>query len=378
MAVASTFSIQQISKQDENYRYHFIGSIDAHAANALESLTAVQAGAYVLLDFSQVERVNSMGLSLLLKLFEEWEHKKIRVEVQRLNRMVNMLFKITGLGRFINSKEKDISTVVNGAVVNPEPPRHAEAKIAPAVVHTPHDKLNFIATLQSGQQLTGWYLLNTYLQRKLSRAIHFEQSSNTPDSNLTDLLFAKPFEACEMIRKHGFIPILKPIADADEVVILTRVDDTRSLKDLEGLTVSIATEGSFVYLLGRFLCDENGIDSAKFIFDVAGNEIKALQALIRGKSDLMFMLKKTYQGLSSFSRNNVKKIDESETDFASHLFCIAPHLQDKVEELMAVLTNMPNDKQGQQILQDIQFQGWSKPEADELKMLQMVYGRYIV
>jgi anti-anti-sigma factor len=376
MLMTNTFRIQEASKQGDNYRYNFIGSIDAHAAQILESLSSVQSGANVLLDFSQVERVNSMGLSLLLKLFEEWEHRKIKVEVQRLNRMVNMLFKITGLGRFISTAGKDSNPVADMPAVNPEPPRHAEHKAPTAPAHDPHDKLNFIATLQSGQQLTGWYLLNTYLQRKLNRAIHFEQAANTPDSNLTDLLFAKPFEACEMIKNHGFIPILKPIAEADEVVILTRIDDTRSLKDLEGLTVSVATEGSFVYLLGRFLCDENGIDSSKFIFDIAGNEIKALQTLIRHKCDLTFMLKKTFQGLSSFSRNNIQKIDESETDFASHLFCVAPHLQNNIEELVDVLTAMIDDNQGQQILKDIQCQGWSKPETGELNMLQMVYSRY--
>lgn len=374
MLMSNSFNIQEIATQDDQYRYHFIGSIDAHAATALQSLSSVRSGASVLLDFSQVERVNSMGLSLLLKLFEEWEHRKIRVEVQRLSRMTNMLFKITGLGRFISSTSKEPPTASTTPTINPEPPRYAEHK--PAAIHIPHDKLNFVATLQSGRQLTGWYLLNTYLQRKLNRAIHFEQAANTPDGNMTDLLFAKPFEACEMIKHHGFIPILKPIAEADEIVILTRVDDTRSLQELAGLTVSVASEGSFVYLLGRFLCDENGVDSSKFTFDIAGNEIKALQSLIRGKCDLAFMLKKTFQGLSSFSRSNVQKLDESETDFASHLFCISPQLQDNVDELITVFINMTDDNQGQQILADIQIDGWNKPEIGELHMLQMVYNRY--
>lgn len=193
---------------------------------------------------------------------------------------------------------------------------------------------------------------------------------------MTDLLFAKPFEACEMIKKYHFIPILKPIAEADEVVLLIREDDHRNLQDLEGLSVSVASEGSFVYLLGRFLCDENGVNSDKFIFDFVGNEIKALQSLIRGKCDLTFMLKKTFLGLSSFSRSNVKKLDESVTDFASHLFCIAPHLKENCEELLQVLTTMTDDPQGQQILKDIQFEGWNKPETAELNMLQMVYNRY--
>jgi ABC-type phosphate/phosphonate transport system substrate-binding protein len=192
------------------------------------------------------------------------------------------------------------------------------------------------------------------------------------------LLFAKPFEACLMMKQYGFIPLARPIADADEVVILTRSDDTRSLSDYEGVSVGTATKDSFVYLLGRFLCDENGLDSAKFVFDFSGNEIKALQTLIRKKCDLVFMLKKTYEGLSSFSKNNVRKLDESQTDFACHFFCVAPHLQEQGEALVEVLLEMAQEEQGEKILQDIQIQGWTRPEEGELKMLQMVCNRYVV
>jgi anti-anti-sigma factor len=373
MSMTHTFTIQEISGKD--YHYNFTGSIDAHAAAVLESLSALPSEVYVLLDFSGVERVNSMGLSLLLKLFEDWERKKIRVEVQHLNRMVNMLFKITGLGRFVKSDAQSPETAVGSTRVSPEAPRHTDHKIS--TITSARDKLNFVASLQSGQQLTGWYLLNTYLQRRLKKAIHFEQSMGLPDGNTTDLLFAKPFEACLMIKQHGFIPVMRPIAEADEVVILTRADETRSLKDYEGVAVGTATKDSFVYQLGRFLCDENELDSKNFTFDFAGNEIKALQTLIRKKCDLVFMLKKTYEGLSSFSRNNVRKLDESQTDFACHLFCVAPHLKEEAEALIDVLMGMKNDVQGQQILTDVQIQGWNKPEPGELQMLQMVYDRYV-
>jgi anti-anti-sigma factor len=372
--MTNTLTIKTSVNDNTHYRYDLVGSIDAHANTVLDALTQVPASGHVLLDFSKVERVNSMGLSLLLKIFEQWEQQKIHIEVQHLDRMVSMLFKITGLGRFIKTDGKAPEAGATG--LNPEPPRHIDAKtVAPAAV-VAHDKLNFVASLQSGQQLTGWYLLNTYLQRRMKKAIHFEQAVDTPNPNTTDLLFARPFEAALMISQHGFIPVLRPVSEADEVVILVRADDTRVLADYAKASVGTATEDSFVYLLGRFLCDENGLDSAQLNFDFSGNEIKALQTLIRKKTDLLFMLKKTYDGLSSFSRNNVRKLDESQTDFACHLFCVAPHLKDQGAELTEILMDMAKDDQGQQILQDIQFEGWNKPEAGELQMLQMVYDRY--
>lgn len=370
----TTFTIQAVTGKD--YHYDFIGSIDASCAAILENMDNIPPESHVLLDFSKVERVNSMGLSLLLKLFEDWERNRIRVEVRNLNRMINMLFKITGLGRFVVSSGQ-ANDNTGTTTVNPEPPRHADHDTHQTSKTSTSDKLNFVASLQSGQQLTGWYLLNTYLQRRLTRAIHFEQVVETPDANNTDLLFAKPFEACLMIKKHGFVPVMRPIAEVDEVVILTRADDDRALTDYATATVGTASQDSFVYLLGRFLCDENGLDSAKFNFDFSGNEIKALQSLLRKKCDLLFMLKKTYDGLSAFSRSNVRKLDESVTDFACHLLCIAPHLKADSQGLIDVLNDMSNDEQGKEILKDIQMEGWQKPEAGELQMLQMVYDRYI-
>ncbi len=378
MALSSTFSFQKKNNGDS---LHFVlaGSIDANADSVLQTLTGqVTANSDVLLDFSQVGRVNSMGLSLLLQVFEEWERQRVRIQVQNLDRMVSMLFKITGLGRFIKADGNNVE--VTGAVPNAAgASRDAAVKAATGPVA--HDKLNFVANLQSGQQLTGWYLLNTYLQRRLKKAIHFEQATDAVKAGTTDLLFARPFEACHMMAAHGFIPMMRPVHEADEVVILTRSDDTRALSDYAGTTVATASQNSFVYLLGRFLCDDQGLDSGHLTFDFCGNEIKALQSLLREKCELLFMLKKTYDGLSSFSRNSIRKLDESQTDFAYHLFCVSPYLKDSLENsdtlLTTVLTGMTEDEQGKAILREIQINGWVKPEQGELKMLEMVYNRYL-
>jgi anti-anti-sigma factor len=382
MAISDSLTIQKISDNDNTYCFDFIGSVDAHAATALESLNTIPQKSKVVLDFKQIERVNSMGLSLLLKIFEEWEGKSISVEVQNLNRMVSMLFKITGLGRFV----KNDGTQANGTgakPINPQAPIHADAKkvLSPGTAGKLGDKnkLNFVASLQTGQQLTGWYLLNTYLQRRMQRAIHFEQSQDVVNEATTDLLFAKPFEACAMIKRRGFVPLMRPVAEADEVVILTRADDERtSLSQFAGVSVVTASECSFVYLLGRFLCDESGLDSSKFEFTFSGNEIKSLQMLLKKKVDLLFMLKKTYEGLASFSRNSVRKLDESSTDFAFHLFSISPQLETEGKLLTQILQEMENDDNGKEILKDIEFQGWCPVEEGELNMLKMVFNRYVV
>jgi anti-anti-sigma factor len=377
MAISDSLTIEKTADTDHRYQFDCIGSIDVHAGAALESLKVIPEKSSVLLNFKQIERVNSMGLSLLLKVFEDWESKEITVEIQNLNRMVSMLFKITGLGRFVKI-DGNPSAANASRQISPQAPAHADKKtiLTPPALGV-KNKLNFIASLQSGQQLTGWYLLNTYLQRRMQRAIHFEQAQETINETSTDLLFAKPFEAYSLIKRRGFIPLMRPLAEADEVVILTRADDNRALADFATASVVTASQDSFVYLLGRFLCDENGLDSSKFEFSFSGNEIKSLQMLLKKKVDLLFMLKKTYQGLASFSRNSVRKIDESNTDFAFHIFSISPQLAEEGKVLAQILAEMATDDTGKEILKDIEFQGWCAVEEGELNMLKRVFERYV-
>jgi anti-anti-sigma factor len=389
MSLANSLIITPLGGEDGAYAYSFAGSIDAHSNCVLDDLALLPENARVSLDFQKVERVNSMGLSLLLKLFEQWERRGIRVEVSNLNRMVGMLFKITGLGRFVKAYGSTDAPERRQADVPAEPERRKpELVIATAAQAQPtageadaprhHGRLNFIASMQTGAQLSGWYLLNTYLQRRLQHAIHLEQLPAGHDitNENVDLLFAKPFEACAMISRRDYIPLLRPVGEADEVVIVMRADDGRALKDLSAPQVVTASQGSFVYLLGRFLCDESELDSSTFQYAFAGNEIKALQMLLKGQADLLFMLKKTYYGLSGLTRKSTRVADESDTQFAFHLFCIHTRVAELRGPLVDVLTGMSADEQGRGVLKDIQIEGWCAPEDGEVRMLRDIYQRY--
>jgi len=383
MTLADSLIINPLSAEPGVFAYDFAGSIDAHSGPVLDTLSSLPENSFISLDFKRVERVNSMGLSLLLKLFEQWEKRGIKVEVANLNRMVGMLFKITGLGRFVKGGEaaqaagKAQPAIVSSvaAPAHPAPPRHA-GETPPPSSH--HGRLSFIASMQTGAQLSGWYLLNTYLQRRLQHAIHLEQLPAGHDitHETVDLLFAKPFEACAMIARRDYIPLLRPVGEADEVVLVMRAEDDRPLASLASPHVVTASQGSFVYLLGRFLCDENGLDSSSFQYSFGGNEIKALQMLLKGQADMLFMLKKTYHGLSGLTRKSTRVVDESDTHFAFHLFCIHTRVAELRGPLTKVLMDMATDEQGKGVLKDIQLEGWCPPEEGEINMLLEIFRRY--
>ncbi len=375
MSTVNSLIIEEIERRELNFRFRCSGFIDTHAEPAFAIFNDIPQGASIELDFTRVERVNSMGLSLLLKLFETFERNNIEISVSHLNRMIGMLFKITGLGRFVQGVADDISGTRLITPKAPETQPASEPASDMAQEAGRADKWNFTANLQTGAQLSGWFLLNTHLQRRLQKVIHFEPTRDHTQ-NMPDLVFTTPFATCALIKK-GFTPLVRPEGEADEVIIACHAEDTRALSHFHNANVATASADSFVYLLGRFLCDEQGLASNQFNFLFSGNEIKGLQMVLRKQAELWLVLKKTYEGLSSLSRKQLRVLDTSDTQFAFHSFSIAPHLQADCDPLMQVLLAMHDDQQGIKILNDLQIRSWCKPEPGELAMLQQVYRRYV-
>ncbi|MEI6707525.1 MAG: PhnD/SsuA/transferrin family substrate-binding protein [Methylococcales bacterium] len=366
----------QASTQVLAQQFTLIGTIDIEAIASLEALYVLPANCVAELDFALVQRVNSMGLAQLLKLFEHWQKQAISIKVTNVNRMIGVLFKMTGLTRFLSDAQSSTS-------VTQIPETKAVNATSVAVVNSASSdgKLKLWVNAQNNYQVNGWYFFNTYLQRHTGREIHLElvhgamNEQNTKIEQM-DIVFTKPFEATRLLMEKQFCPLLHPINQTDEVTLLVRADDTRQkISDFHGGKVITATADSFVYLLGRFLLEEDS--ATHFDYTFSGHDIKALQMLLKGHADILFMASEAYQGLSSLTRNMLRKIDHSETGFAFHLLCAAPHCVDIGHAITEVLLNMGQDSQGRQVLADLGLEGWCKPKQDEINMLAMLFNRYV-
>lgn len=365
---------QDISRFDLN------GSVDVDAGPILSVLGAVNDGGRLILDFTRVQRVNSMGLAQLLKVFEELKSRKVRIEVQNMNRMVNMLFKMTGMDRFLGEgaakAAPESMRAPAAAAPDPDP-------TMPAAENT-GERLNFMVSLQSSQQLSGWYFMNTYLQRQLGRPIRFEPvhgslgQSGTMLKGNPDIVFAKPFDACALMQQRGFVPLLRPKAMVDEICIASRANDPRqSLADFKSARVVVAASSdSFIYLLGRFLLDESGVDSSGLEFVFAGTEVKATRMLIEEKADMLIMLSEAYRNLSGLVRSMTRLLDETDSCYAFPLLCCSPQLKSLHAGLKQVFCGMEDDPRGRLVLQDTLLTGWVDPMEDEIRMLLMLFNRY--
>jgi hypothetical protein len=106
--------------------------------------------------------------------------------------------------------------------------------------------------------------------------------------------------------QKAFRPLLHPLDQSDAVTLLVRADDVRRQPgEFRGGKVVTAAPDNFVYLLGRFLLAESGIISKDLDYHFSGHEIKALQTLLKGGADLLFMLSETYRGLSGLTRDEI-------------------------------------------------------------------------
>jgi ABC-type phosphate/phosphonate transport system substrate-binding protein len=230
--------------------------------------------------------------------------------------------------------------------------------------------------------MNGWYFFNTYLQRRLGQEVHLELTHGAVGEarvggEQMDIVFTKPFEATRLILQHGFQGLIRPVDQSDEVTLLVRAEDTRhELTEFQGGKIVTAAQENFVYLLGRFLLEESESSLQDMDYLFSGHDIKALQMLLKGSADILFMLSDTYKGLSGLTRKMLREIDQSETAFAFHLFCVAPQCAELGERLAEILLDMSRDSQGRQILADLGIESWCKPTDDELDMLFMLFKRY--
>jgi ABC-type phosphate/phosphonate transport system substrate-binding protein len=242
-------------------------------------------------------------------------------------------------------------------------------------------RLSFQVCAQSIHQMNGWFFCNNYLQRKLEHnlRINVAPPAQTFDveAHEAHLMFVKPFEACHLVRRRGYRALARPLDEADEVVVVARTSDTRRhWEDFAGARVATALPSSFVYLLGRYLCDESGLDSARLSIDFTGNEIKGLMQLLRGRVDLLFMPHKTYRELSDLSRRDTRVLEASQTRFAYPLLCVSPEAGPIGAPLLDVLTGMAGDPAGAGVLKELGVRGWAPVAPEEMDMLTLLYDRY--
>ena len=226
----------------------------------------------------------------------------------------------------------------------------------------------------TAKNLAGWFLINTYLQRRLGVAMRFDPFDNfnvereAVLSGGYDLVYANPFSALKYARHRGFTPVARPVGVFDETLLVAR-RGAGLPADREPLVIASATDKLIVHFLGLTLLERLQVPMARCRFDMAGNHLKAAQAVLEGRADAGFVFNETWAGMSASNRDALEVVARTESRMASHGFCVGPALADRIDEVRAVLCGMHEDPSGKAVLDDLRFSGFEPMDLAALEQL---------
>lgn len=225
----------------------------------------------------------------------------------------------------------------------------------------------------TAKNFAGWFLLNTYLQRRLGISMHFEPSENFNAEREAvlaggaDFVYANPFSAYRFYRERGFVPVAKPIEINDETLLVARADSR--LDPSQRLTIASATDKLIVHFLGLTLVDQIGWPVRNMQYEFVGNHLKVVQAVVNAKADAGFVFNETWAGLSPSTREALQVLAQSHSRRAWHCFCVAPELAHRLDDIRQVLCAMQDDPAGKRVLEDLKFRGFEPLEPHALEGL---------
>ncbi len=204
----------------------------------------------------------------------------------------------------------------------------------------------------------GWAFLNTYLQRHLACRLQFEPQ----DSFLFEreevlrggvqLVYANPYSAVVFAREAGFVPVAKPVGIHDETYLVVRADAPAPAVGVRPVIAS-ATDKLIVHALGLSLLPEIGVLETGVDFLFTQNHLSAAKAVIDGAAQFGFVFNETWDGMSDFTRAQLRIVQRTAQSLAFHCFMAGGALADRAGEIGDVLCGLSSDPTGADILAEL-------------------------
>ncbi len=231
----------------------------------------------------------------------------------------------------------------------------------------------------TAKHVVEWFQFNTYLQRKLDCAIHFEPRDSfileqtAVLSGGHQIVYANPLSACTYIQELEFIPVARPIGLYDETILVGRAGV--GIPEKRPLAIASASGEIITHTLGLSLLDRLKVAHEDCAFSFVDTHLKSIHAVLRGQADLAFVFNDTWHSLSEGARKELEVIAETDEQLAFHCFLIAPEWAERKDAIQAILVGMQDDPKGQAILASLDIPGFEPLSEDAMDTLQtlMVY-----
>ncbi len=224
-------------------------------------------------------------------------------------------------------------------------------------------------------QLAGWHIFNTWLQRQLETDIHFETFDNFEQqrraiaNDQVDIIYANPYDASFLVREKGFVPVATP-QKPDEAKVIVRTDDpVQNVEELQPGCKIAQTDDPDISMMGMMLLEPANLDGNNTVSLSQPNYIQVAKALIQGEADLGFFLAEAFDSLSTLVKDQLRPLVTSDIQLVSHALLLGPRLASRSAELSRKLADMNNDAQGDNLLQSLGFRAWVPMEEEEMEFM---------
>lgn len=226
------------------------------------------------------------------------------------------------------------------------------------------------------KHMSGWFIFNTWLQKSLGEAIHFEPYENFEsqrqaiEAGSIDLIYANPYDASMLVREKGFVAVARPCGKADEALIAVRADSpVRAVEDLKpGARIS-TTDDPDVHMMCMIMIEPADLKRDNVALRSRDNYVIVAKDLIKGQADAGFFLAEMFGDLSEVIRKQLRVLVRSQIHVVHHMFLVAPHLAGRSTEITALLEGMGNAPAGRRILADIGIPGWERAEREDVEFM---------
>lgn len=224
--------------------------------------------------------------------------------------------------------------------------------------------------------IAGWQIFNTWLQRTLSEAIHFEmydsfeQQREAIQNDKVDLIYANPYDAAILVRDKGFTAIAKPTGKSDEAIIVVNADSPiKSVEDLHVGTKIATTDDPDVHVMGMIMLEPADLNMSNVEITQCDSYVLVAKQLLRGTSDVGFFLEEAYRDLSSMIREQMHSLVTSQIQIIQHVLLVGPELANRTDELLSVLESMTDNDKGQGVLDSLGIQSWEHLEQEDVEFM---------
>ncbi|RVU31045.1 phosphate/phosphite/phosphonate ABC transporter substrate-binding protein [Neptunomonas marina] len=228
----------------------------------------------------------------------------------------------------------------------------------------------------SPDHLSGWFIFNTWLQRRLEEKFHlelyddFESQRGDIQSDKIDLIYANPYDAAMLVRDKGFKALARPSGLSDEaIIVVPESSPYQSIEELKPGVRVACTQDPDVNMMGMIMIEPADLDRSTIEQQSAGSYVLVAKALLNGQADVGFFLKDAFDDLSGLIRNQMRVLVESQIDVVHHTLMAGPKLQALAPKLLDELVAMNQDDKGRSVLESMSIKGWDAMASEDTEFM---------